>query len=666
MSLLAVLVLATTTARVEAVTLTTVDARLAVRVAVSGEPGMVAVRREGEDARVSLGDATLGGQFAGGSRFAWNPAPDAPAVLAAPARLDRIEVAAGRGEVSVLLRVPPDVSIDVRRDPGGFLLVFREGPDALPPPAPRGPPVAAAAEPGEPLDIEPLPEPVDIEPLPRTVDPQPETAEPGDVESLSEPVDIEPLPRTVDVQPETAEPGDVAPLPETGPPPPVEPPSDEPRREPSPSTAELARGLFPAAAGAAAAAEAGQASVSELYPQLFPGGPPHTAPETVEPAPEPMAGAGGVPFGPFRVRAGVDARYVDADTYVEGPAERTRARYLEVVPRVTAEAPLADGRLALEYRPSLRAFSDIDEVNSNSHRARAGIHLPLGPAVTARLQDTFVSGVLDTRDVDPGGEYFFDLGHFRRNRIDGGLSILLNPRLSLELAAATTALRFQEESSFFDYDARLASAGLGYELTPTLKTALLYSYDTVPTPAERPEAAYRAHNAQLTFTGDILPLVSGQLMLGYRDQSSPNAGPGGTRYRGFTMAGSVTKQFTHDSDVTLFVDRSTPVSAFEENAFYVYTAVQASGRFPLPLEFQLRGGLGYQWNDYRTVAAGIGEPREDRVFGYHVGLRRSVLRQLFLSAAYRREERHSNLERFDTDSDGFFLQLEWDIFGYAP
>jgi opacity protein-like surface antigen len=277
-----------------------------------------------------------------------------------------------------------------------------------------------------------------------------------------------------------------------------------------------------------------------------------------------------------------------------------------------------------------------------------------------------VSGVLETREVDPGGEYFFGLGHFRRNMLGGGASIVLGPRLSLELRAATSAVRFQEESSFFDYDSRLASAGLGYELTPTLKTTLSYSYDTVPPPEQREQATAAAHNAQVTFSGDILPLMTGALTLGYRDQKSPNAAAGGTRYQGFTMGGSVTKQFSRESNLTLFVNRSTPVSAFEDNAFYVFTTVQGSARIPLPLEFQLRGGLGYQWNDYRTVAIEIGAPREDRVLGYDVGLRRAVLRQLFLSAAYRREERTSNIERFNTDSDGFIFQLEWDIFGSSP
>ena len=128
MSLLAALVLAAASARVESVSLTTVDSRLAVRVLISGTPGMVAVHREGDVARVSIMDADLGLRFAGGRRFSWTPSDGFdPALLAAtPAKLDRLEIVASASEVSVLLRVPPDVSVDVRRDTRGLLLVFRD------------------------------------------------------------------------------------------------------------------------------------------------------------------------------------------------------------------------------------------------------------------------------------------------------------------------------------------------------------------------------------------------------------------------------------------------------------------------------------------------------------------------------------------------------------
>jgi hypothetical protein len=224
-------------------------------------------------------------------------------------------------------------------------------------------------------------------------------------------------------------------------------------------------------------------------------------------------------------------------------------------------------------------------------------------------------------------------------------------------------VRFREASSFFDYDTRLVSAGLGFELTPNLKAIGSYVYDTVPRPEERPEAEATAHSARLSLSGDILPLLTGELAVGYRSQTSPNAGAGGTHYSGLTMSGVLTRQFGRDSSASLYLSRSTPVSAFEENGFYVATALQGSVQVPLPLELQLRAGAGYQWSDYRTVAAEIGEPRADRILGWFVSLRRPLRRQLSASAMYRQEDRRSNLDRFDTNADGFVLQLEWDIFG---
>jgi hypothetical protein len=107
------------------------------------------------------------------------------------------------------------------------------------------------------------------------------------------------------------------------------------------------------------------------------------------------------------------------------------------------------------------------------------------------------------------------------------------------------------------------------------------------------------------------------------------------------------------------------VSAYEENGFYVSNSVQGTLQLPLPAQLQLQGGVGYQWNDYRTVAIEIGSPREDRILGWYVGLRRPVRSNLFLSGAYRSEDRRSNVDTFDTNADGFYFQLEWDIFG-AP
>src|SRR5262245_25748810 len=197
MSLLAALVLAAATARVDSVYMTTTpDQRLAVRAALTGTPGMVSVHREGSAARVSIMDAALGGQFAGGRHFSWTPTSSFdPALLAAtPVKLDRLEIAATDSEVSVVLHVPPEVAVDVRRDARGLLLVFRTGSPQDPPPpnvaqaAPlpaavaAAPPVAPAERPPEPAPVvasAPKPEPARVAPTPAPVAPTPAPVAPA-------------------------------------------------------------------------------------------------------------------------------------------------------------------------------------------------------------------------------------------------------------------------------------------------------------------------------------------------------------------------------------------------------------------------------------------------------------------------------------------------------
>ena len=583
MSLLAALVLAAAAARVESVSLTVLDSRLALRVVVSGTPGQVAVHREGDTARASLMDTDLGLAFAGARRFSWTPPERSdPELLAAtPVKLDHLEIVAGTSEVSVLLQVPPEVSMDVRRDSRGLLLVFRD--TGVPPEPVR---VAQAA-----------PTPV---------------------------------------------------------PPPAAPPAD---------TEDLARRLFPAEPGEAPTTTTG--AVSELYLRLFPTTAPQAQPEEAQPPPEAVevVQEAGLALGPFRVRAGLDLRYVNADTFVESTAVPTKASYLAVQPRVDAVAPVGEGHFTLDYLPVFRGFSDYDQVNSSSQSLTARLDLPVGGRANFNVWDRFQAGILDTRVVDPGGEYFFGLGHFRRNDVNAGASIMVGPRLSVELGGALGAVRFQQPADFFPYDTRSASAGLGFELTPNLKAVASYVYDAVPRPDARPEAELTATSARLSLGGEILPPLTGDQSVGYRSQSTPNAGPGGTSYSGFVMSAALTRQLGRDSSLGINASRTTPVSAYEENGFYVSNSVQGTLQIPLPAQFQLQGGAGYQWNDYRTVAVGIGLPREDRILGWYLGVRRPVRPNLFLSGAYRSEDRRSNVDSFDTNADGFYFQLEWDVFG---
>ena len=634
-------------ARVESVGIATAGTGTGLLVVLSGRPGLVAVQREGESARVSIGGSALGQAFGGGDHFSWTPSGrDADLLARSPAHLRRLDVVATPSDVSLLLRLPTDTSIDLRPEARGLLVFFRESAPAAAKPATPVPAAArgaAAPPPSEPPPSEPPPsEPRPEEPKPAKPAKAPEAAA-----------------KTTAPQPPPS-----APRPQP-PAPPANPAATEgAATTPPPVTPDLVRALFPGAASETTEGE--KPSVAELYQQLWPGGQPEAAPAASAATETTAAEDTGRPLGPFRVRAGLDARYVDADTFVDASARTTRDRYLEVVPRVDAETPLGAGRFSLGYNPSLRAFATYDEVNSSSHLARADLELPIADTLTLHAADRFVVGTLDTRYADPGGEYFFGLGRFWRNDVDGGAKLALGPRASLELGGATGRVRFLESSSFFDYDTRRLSAGIGYELTPSLRAVAYWDYDTVPRPDERPEAESRAHQGRLSLRGDILPLLSGELAVGYRDQKNPNAAPGGTRYTGLTWAGSLQRRLSPEATLGLNLSRTTPVSSFERNGFYVATSLQASIALPLPFEALLDGGVGYQWNDYRTVAAGVGAPRTDRLLGWYAGLRRPLHRRLYLSGLYRAENRRSNVDSFDTSTDGFYVQLQWNPIGPAP
>jgi hypothetical protein len=124
--------------------------------------------------------------------------------------------------------------------------------------------------------------------------------------------------------------------------------------------------------------------------------------------------------------------------------------------------------------------------------------------------------------------------------------------------------------------------------------------------------------------------------------------------------------FTRSSSLTLRLDRATPLSAFEQNGFYVTTALQGTFSAPLPASLRLTSGASYRWNDYETPASAIGVPREDRVFGWYVRLRRPLFGSASLSADYRRERRSSNLDEFNVVNEGFSLSLDINAFDLWP
>lgn len=413
-------------------------------------------------------------------------------------------------------------------------------------------------------------------------------------------------------------------------------------------------------------------SVRDLYAKILP--PPFgmgtdgTVPAIGERANDPSPADEGLHFGPVRVVPSMVTSYIDADSALLDTAAPVRDRYFQIEPRLlfaVGDASLGAKRFQLAYAPRFRVNTAFGEVRRPSHLATASLDAPIGSAITLRASHHYARGVLETTEVDPGREYFFQLAPFTRQQTAVGAMLNSGGRIGLDLNGSRDSVTIDDDAAFFDHRSESLAASVNYQVGAVSRTYARYTWSHVPTPAERPLAESSASTVSLGISGDILPLVTGDLEVGYRSLSAPRAGEGGTRFRGTTVAASLRKEFTPSTLVSLLARRDTYPSAFESNAFYVATGFGAEADLALPLSLAFHGAVGWQRNAYQVVAAALSAPREDEIVGWSAGIGRALTRWSFLRADYRQDHRTSNLPDFNTDGHSFVIQLGLGYLGNA-
>lgn len=409
-------------------------------------------------------------------------------------------------------------------------------------------------------------------------------------------------------------------------------------------------------AGAAAAAPR---DVEQLFPLLFPGRQPRTA-EPLAAVPEPTTSGGGIRLGPVALNPALVVRYVDADaTFLETPTP-VRARYLEIQPSLAAtlDRGFFGGQLTASYEPRFRTSVErIPVLDEPSHFINVGLNVPVGSFLWFSATDQYSRGSIETQVVDPGREYFFDIQPFERNQLTLNARTETSSRIELTAGASFTQETLDPSSGYFDNDWRAYQAGLRYELTPVLSLGLGYEYEHVPPPDARPIVESTAHSARLSLEGELSASTRASAYLSYRRQDNPLAEPPGDGYRGVTFGGNLVRQMARGGDIRLGAQRATQLSAFEGNAFYLATGLQAAARVPLFWALEATGSASYQWNDYELIAEGLTKPRADELFGWTLGLARPLTRWSYLRADYSQDRRTSNVPGLSTRTHAFVLQL---------
>jgi hypothetical protein len=406
--------------------------------------------------------------------------------------------------------------------------------------------------------------------------------------------------------------------------------------------------------------------LTALWATLFPA---LSVPEPMEAPPAAADTSGpaaesedGLSVGRVRLRPALEAVWVSAESTFESP-EPVHDEYFELRPRLAAQAGLGAGAFTADYEARWRRGSTFDDVEETSHLLNGGLELPVGTRLTLRVSDHFAVGTLETREVDPGGEYFFGLGRFRRNRFGVQARLATAGRVRVEAGAFWDALEVDDDAAFFDYERRTVEGRLDYELGPRLTAAAALAFERIPTPSERPLAQSSAYAVGLELKGELDPLTLAEVSLGLRDQDTPRAAPAGREFRGLVLGARVRRLLGPEAALQVAASRATFPSAFEANAFYVASAVGAELDLPVPASLLLRLAAGYHWNDYRTRAVGLAEPRRDRIWVGAVGLSRPLTRLAWVRADYRRERRDSNLDSFDVRTYVFAVQVGFGFLG---
>ncbi|HUG54693.1 MAG TPA: outer membrane beta-barrel protein [Vicinamibacteria bacterium] len=421
------------------------------------------------------------------------------------------------------------------------------------------------------------------------------------------------------------------------------------RQEPGLVTLAFPRGKGEEAARSALA-------LRDLYAKIRPPGDPSTLPS---PSPPPAAedassGEGGFHLGLFRLRPSIVINYIDGDYPFLETAAPVGDRYVQIEPHLGVGA---GGQIGLPggagiqvvYEPRLRASTSFSDLRRPTHLATARIATPVGGMMSVRGMYHYADGLLETTEVDPGREYFFNLAPFTRRQASATASLEPGGRFALDLTASRDSVRV-EGPGFFDHRTDRLLSALRYELREELDLQLSYVRDWIPAPVERPLAEARGSVLQVGLEGELGPLLSGGVAVGLRRLEAPQAPEEGRRFQGAVLSARLTKEFTPAASMGVSATRATYPSAFERNAFYVASGAGAEAHLGLPLSMVARAAVGWQRNAYSVPAPGADVARRDDLLGWSAGVGRSLTRWAFVRVDYRRERRRSNIPDFNSET----------------
>jgi len=354
----------------------------------------------------------------------------------------------------------------------------------------------------------------------------------------------------------------------------------------------------------------------------------------------------GIRVGRFALTPSVTASYMAGTNLLFKSKDVPNDRAILVSWRVGASLLDSLNTLNFSYEGRYRDFKSFQLEKRTTNVLDFNTSIAPSPRSTFAINNHFVVGSFENREFDPGGEVVGNADSFYRNFTDGTFSMDVSERLAVEISGSFNHVAFLEPTSdYFDYDASSFGGAVVYHLSPL--TSIVGEYASIRTRPDltRPEAASDGNVLLVGLRGEITALISGHIRAGFLSQTL-TAGATPQSFRGFVAEARLIREFGTDTSLAFDFGRRTNPSAFQENGFY--TSIYGNARFVAPINEKLRFSIStsYFANRYPLSDIVTDSARLDRTLSSAVGISYFFTQLSYLSVDYRRDARHSSLERF--------------------
>jgi len=350
----------------------------------------------------------------------------------------------------------------------------------------------------------------------------------------------------------------------------------------------------------------------------------------------------------FRPSARIHYYYESNLSANPGSDSGTHAMALE--PTLEAFIPVTANGIRMDYSPVFRDFSNFDLRHKMSHSFNADSRLDLTPVLNVAVREHFTMASLETSEYVPAREVIFSDAEFKRNSISTQVNWSLTDNNAVGITGDWNHVTFAESASngarpFFDCNQY--SLGGIYRRDVSQRTGVFVNGTYLRDQADDPRniASSEGFETVVGVQSQITPLTTGQVSMGYRALSFEGAKD--QNYRGPVLRGSLSKELTETIRVGVAGTRSTNLSNFERNAYYVTNGIGFTYQQMFGSDFLIAVNPGYQRNSYALPLAprpGItADHRVDGLYDVAVAARYRVTDLIGIEARYDLMHRTSNL-----------------------